>query len=242
MSFYGLGNSGVSGLFRTTSATQSPISLGDWSMIKSGSYKKLLNAYYNIDRNTTDSKEESSKVKDSVKQSMTVANVAGSLAAQTDKLSDIVDKYAEKVGTVSADEKDNLMKDMYKAASQFVEAYNSTLESAVESDNNSVLRNVVSMTRNTKANKKLLENVGITIDADNKLSIDEKKFKEAQESDLKSLFTGHGSYASHIDRTAGVLKNIATADAAAENKASSYTKNGSYSSMIGNYSSYTDWM
>lgn len=242
MSFYGIGNSNISRLFSSASSTQSSISLGDWSMIKSGSYKKLLNAYYKIDRNGANSKEESSKVSDSAKQSTIVANDAGNLASQTDKLTDIVNKYADKVGTASADEKDNLVNDMYKAASQYIEAYNSTLDTAVESDNNSVLRNVVSMTKNTKANKKLLENVGITIDKDNKLSIDEKKFKEADVNDLKSLFTGHGSYASHINRSAGILKNIATAAVSAENKASSYTKNGSYSALISNYSTYTDRM
>ena len=68
--------------------------------------------------------------------------------------------------------------------------------------------------------------------------IDEKKFKEADVNDLKSLFTGHGSYGSHISRTSVYLKNIATAASASENKAASYLKNGSYSALMSNYSTY----
>ena len=238
MMFYGMGSSDVSGLFNSASKTNSSISLSDWSMIKSGSYKKLLTAYYKIDRSGENSKEESGKVSDSVKQSMTVANSADNLADKMEKFSSIIDEYDEKVKTVSADEADKLKDNVYKAASQYIEAYNSTLDSAVESDNNSVLRNVVSMTKNTKANKKLLEAVGISIDKDNKLSIDEKKFKEADVNDLKSLFTGHGSYGSHISRTSVYLKNIATAASASENKAASYLKNGSYSALMSNYSTY----
>ena len=132
--------------------------------------------------------------------------------------------------------------DLYKAASEYVKAYNSVIDSASESDNNSVLRNALSITKNTKANKKMLDKMGISIDSNNKLSIDEKKFKESDMtmSNLKTMFTGQSSYVSHIKRSTSIINNAAAAAVVNEKRASSYTHTGAYSSMIGSISYYNN--
>lgn len=255
MSFFGIGGSsnlfdqgyGSSGLFGTGSTSNSSFSLGDWSMIKGGSYKKLLRAYYSNNNekgssevdDTTDTKDKKG-VSSASKQNMTVAGDAGNLSSKADKLSELVAKYYPEFEYASDEKKTSMKDEIYKAASEYVKAYNAMIDSASESDNNSVLRNTLSITKNTKANKKMLEKMGISVDSDNKLSIDEKKFKESEMSSVKTMFTGQSSYVSHIKRSTSIINNAAAAAVVNEKRASSYTQTGAYSSMIGSISYYNN--
>lgn len=256
MSFFGIGGGsdlfgqsyGSSGLFGTGSTSNSGFSLGDWSMIKGGSYKKLLRAYYKTEKSGSES-EETTETKDAKgkkgvstasKQNMTVAGDAGDLTSKADKLSELVKKYSEGFSDASDEKKTSMKDDIYKAASDYVKAYNALIDSASDSDNNSVLRNALSMTKNTKANKKMLEKMGISVNSENKLSIDEKKFKESDMSNFKTMFTGQSSYVSHIKRSTSIINNVAAAAVVNEKRASSYTHTGAYSSMIGSISYYNN--
>ena len=253
MSFFGIGGDsnffnqgyGSSGFFGTSSTSNSSFSLGDWSMIKGGSYKKLLKAYYKTEKDnsetddTTETKEKKG-ISSASKQNMTVAGDAGNLTSKADKLSELVKKYSSEFKDAADEKKTSMKDDLYKAASEYVKAYNSMLDSASDSENTSVLRNAVSITKNTKANKKMFEKMGISIDSDNKLSIDEKKFKETDMNNLKTMFTGQSSYVSHIKRSTSIINNAAAAAVVNEKRASSYTHTGAYSSMIGSISYYNN--
>lgn len=246
--FYGLGssdffgqsfNTGTSGYMNSASSTSGSFSLGDWSMIKSGSYKKLLTAYYTSDAYTSENSVSSKKdTLEKSKQDMVIANDANSLVNKTNQITNLLNKYATQLRVASGEEKERLTKDLQKVAEEYVNTYNSMLDSVALSDNNSILRNGVSITRNTNANKDLFEKLGITVGSDNKLTLDEEKFKEADMNVLTTLFKGQGSYASHITRAAGIIKNISTASVANANKASSYTSSGSFVNMTGTISSY----
>ncbi|MCI8307759.1 MAG: hypothetical protein HFH14_06890 [Lachnospiraceae bacterium] len=255
MSFFGIGGNsdffnqgyGSSGIFGSSSTSNSSFSLGDWSMIKGGSYKKLLKAYYKTEKDNSETDETSETtdkkgVSSASKQNMTVAGDAGNLTSKADKLSELVKKYSAEFEDASDERKTAMKDDLYKAASEYVKAYNSVIDSASESDNNSVLRNALSITKNTKANKKMLDKMGISIDSNNKLSIDEKKFKESDMtmSNLKTMFTGQSSYVSHIKRSTSIINNAAAAAVVNEKRASSYTHTGAYSSMIGSISYYNN--
>jgi len=248
MSYYGIGSSdyfgqnfgvSTSNLYNSASSTSSSVSLGDWSMIKSGSYKKLLAAYYKSDAYNSNESISSGNRTESSKQNMVVANDTSSLVIKTNQVTNLLNKYATQLRVASGDKKMEIADDLYKAASEYVKTYNATLDSAALSNNTGVLRSGVNMTQNTKANANLFEKVGITIGSDNKLSIDEEKFKNADMNYLKTLFTGQGSYASHITRSAGIIGNIATSAIANQNKAFSYTSSGSFMNMAGAISSYS---
>ena len=248
MSFYGIGSSdffgqsfgvGSTSLYNSTSSTSSSVSLGDWSMIKSGSYKKLLTAYYTSEAYNSSASVESDKNSvDSSKKNMTVVNDASSLVNKTNQVTNLLNKYATRLRVATGEEKEKIAEDLFKAAKEYVNTYNASLDSAALSNNTAVLRSGVNMTTNTKANAKLLDKLGITIGSDNKLSIDEDKFKKADMNSLSTLFTGASSYASHIKRSATIIGNVATADIAKQNKACSYTSSGSFINMTGAISSY----
>ena len=175
---------------------------------------------------TSGTSKDSEETGDTNTELSMAASDAEKLVKATGKLSSLV-----KDSKSTSDE-------MYKAASQYVESYNGLVKSTTNLDNRSVLRNELSITKNTKANDDLLEKVGIKINSDNTLSIDEKKFKEAKRTDLSSLFTGFSSYASHVSNSAGMIYNSANAAVAISSKACSYTNSGTYSKSLSNVSSY----
>ena len=69
----------------TTTNYLSNISLGDWSLIKGGSYKKLLKSYY---KETTS--PDSEAIATSVKQTQVLANKASALASATESLTSLI--------------------------------------------------------------------------------------------------------------------------------------------------------
>jgi hypothetical protein len=60
-----------------------------------------------------------------------------------------------------------------------VDDYNSLLDRADDSKTKSILRAANSLKSNARANEKTLEKAGITVDADGRLSVDEKSFEKA---------------------------------------------------------------
>ncbi len=67
------------------------------------------------------------------------------------------------------------------------------------------------MVNYTKANKSVLASMGISIGADNKLSIDEKTFKGSSMAAVKSAFTGAGSYGKSVQASASMIYGSAAA-------------------------------
>ena len=70
------------------------------------------------------------------------------------------------------------------------------------------------MTTITAANEDMLAKVGITIGEDNRLSVDEKAFKEADMSSVKTMFHGVTSYAYDVQTKASFINMYAKEDAA----------------------------
>jgi hypothetical protein len=124
---------------------------------------------------------------------------------------------------------------IYKALKSFADAYNDTLDDTAESTNTSILRQASFMTKITSSSAKVLGYAGITIGADNKLSVDEDFVKSDMDVEAaKRAFSGNNSFGSQIALKSTTIKN--QANSAANN----YTKNGGYASS--DYSSYNAWM
>ena len=217
--------------------------LSDYSMIKSGAYKKLLTAYYKsqedsdtsaVKKTTTKksadgSTDTSSKASGKQKEESNPNLVAKSAADNLKNSASALESRALYQATGTDDNgKDTYDRKGIKSAVQsFVSDYNKVLSSAADTKSASVQNKAANLTAATSSNRKLLSEIGITVDKDNKLVIDEEKLDKADVSVMKSLFTGSGSYA---DRVSGVASSVSKAAYSAANSASSYSQTGKYKS------------
>lgn len=205
-------NDSVSTLFNSLPAKNSGgssliSSLGDLKMIQSGVYKKALKKVY-----------ANQKEAETVSESGTMDSNASlsSLKSSATKLSEA----ASKLQTV--DYQKATGKDILEDAKNFVTSYNSTLNNTKNMNSYSILQTAVWMTDQMNVGEGLLNKVGITINADNTLSLDEDKFKEAASSDLKAIFSGSGSFASRIASKASSLATQSTNQLSVNNGNSLY--------------------
>jgi hypothetical protein len=206
--------------------------LKDYGLIKTGAYTKLMKAYYN---NLTQSNADS--VVDSTKSLVLAKDDAKSLKSATNALNALSFDKVEKT-TKDDDGNETTTQDydwdsLYKAAQKFVTNYNSTIDSVSQLNSTSLLKTAVHMVNQTEASQGLLEDIGITIGDDNKLSIDEDTFKESKISDIKTLFSGSNSYAAKIGNYATSIYNISANAALTQSTGGSrvYTQAGSYSDI-----------
>lgn len=221
--------------------------LTDYASVKNGSYGKLMKAYYGSGPHRAASKEVSSIVeeknnrttataKDSAKTLSEVEKSAGNLKKSADALTakgnksvfkevDIETKDENGVATTTRGYDTNAI---YKAVSNFVDDYNTAIKQASSAESTSIQNRAKSMIGATSANEKLLSQVGISINENKTLSIDEKAFKAANMTTVKTLFNGNASYADRISAQATMLDHAADMEAA---RANTYTGNGSYSNV-----------
>lgn len=214
--------------------------LGDYSMIKSGAYKKLLTAYYKTQDDASDDRKTSYSTdrKTSPVSTTDTKETSRLLAAKSDaeNLKSAANKLADR-SLYRATGKDEEGNDVYKRdditknVKEFVSAYNSYIDSSSNVLSNNILNKALGAVKQTSANKNLLKDAGITIGSDNKLILDEKKLSEAKMSTLTSLFTGSGSYGSGIGQKASETYRLANSVTYSANNRSSYNYGGSYSVM-----------
>ncbi|NLL78366.1 MAG: flagellar filament capping protein FliD [Clostridiales bacterium] len=218
--------------------------LSDYASIKSGSYLKLMKAYYNtVDSNQDSSgkknsvsfhKETTSTSQDSAKTLAAIESDAEALKESADALlvSGSKSLFREKDITTTAEDGTSTTQKgydtdaIYKGVKAFVDDYNALLKTAGDVNSKTILQQTLNMTNYTNANSRLLSKVGITVNSDHTLSVDEKTFKAADMSTVKSLFNGHGSYAYKTSASASMIDYTAGREA---EKANTYTSLGTYS-------------
>lgn len=215
------------------------IDLGEYASITRGSYSKLIKAYYqkygkDDSASGISSKDKSKDDKESKATKNTLKTNANELYKTAGELTKTGKKSLfEKVDI--KDEDGNTTKGydtdkIYKAVNSFVESYNKMVKSATDSMDNAVLRQTLRMIRSADSNGKLLSSVGIKINADNTLTIDEEKFKAADMGEIKTLFNGEGSFASRVqDSASNIYRQVNNS----MGNSNSYTAAGNW----GNYTS-----
>lgn len=224
-----------SDFFKTSSNTASGTSyISDYSNIKSGSYYKLMKAYYSGNSNAASMVDTSSTTKAAdrinaiaVRDEASALKKSGAALLKTG-----TDSLFNK--TTIKDDKGNEsegydMDSIYKSVSSFVDNYNELVTSAADSANSAVLTSAASIVGSTRANETLLGSVGITVGSDNTLSLDEKEFKAADVSKIKSLFNGTGSYGYRISAGTTNIYNQSVSQLAQLATGTSYSSKGSYS-------------
>lgn len=199
MSFYNVSNDNnyMNSIFSslpTTGGTSTSNFLGDYYAVQNGSYYKLAKKFY------AKAAEEEKAGKAADEKSLELVKNGTEDALQSlSKLMD--DSLFKKVETT--DEDGNKTTDYDKEAildklKTFVEDYNSMVEDAGEMDGDSALKAGVRLVDQMKVYKAALSQIGVSIESDNSLKIDEEAFKQADMTDVKSLFTGNVSMAKNI--------------------------------------------
>ncbi len=211
--------------------------LGDYSSIRTGSYSKLLSAYYaKFGDDGIDKNDKTVKSKDTAEYS-SVEKVATNLLDATnnllDKSSDLWKKksYTDDEGNTKSDYDKNAV---YGAVKDFVDAYNDLVDKGQKSSNTGILTQVASMVTSSSSTHATLGQIGITIDTKNHLAIDEDFFKnKADMTTVKSLFTGNGGYAYSVASKASMVKSYANNALSDLTGKKTYTNSGSYDLSAG---------
>lgn len=244
--YSGFYNNSYNSLFGSSSSGFGGINLGDYYMIKNGTYKKLLKSYYNTDKSDSTSKTNSSTSSVSSKQDIVLRDSAKALESSANALRNkdlwtkkdvqVKDEATGEMVTKQEYDYDAIL----KAVKQFANDYNSVLDEALDSDNSAVLREASNMVSSTRGLSKLLEDVGINIGADNKLSIDEEKFKSARIETLNTLFAGSSSYGDRVGQRAGNIVSRIPKSNGASSTTTKKTTTASNSDKTADKTSTTD--
>lgn len=211
--------------------------LSDYGLIRSGAYRKLMNAYYGKETtgsNASDSTDEATQEEKQEKITLkSIQSESSNLKAAASALRSGKVFNPVKNKETGAEEIDK--EAIKKQVKSFVESYNKTIEAAGNADTKSVLRKTIWMINDVKANAGLLEDAGITIGADNKLSLSETAFDEANMSTIKSLFTGSNSVADKVMQKASELERLSGVAINTKSRSSvAYTSKGDYTSLSTN--------
>ena len=248
----------VSGLFSSMSAVQTSrgnsfstdilgINYSDYASIRTGSYHKLLSAYYSKAEKSDKSDKTDSKSNQSISLTKDSKKKLADIESKAEKFNDSAETLIA-VGAKSVfsqkttqDASGKLTREydtdkIYQAVSAYADSYNALQDAASTSKVKQITNAAASMDNYTRQNEDLLASVGISIDGEtNPLSIDREKFQNADMNTVKLLFNGTGSYAYQASVKASMIDYHAQNEAS---KSNTYGSTGSYSST---YSSGSIW-
>ena len=225
----GLGgfNSGMTDIYSSllggsSSSDATSTLLTDYASIKNGSYGKMMKAYYakTSEEEGTSSTGSNSKTKET----------DGASASAARKL------YESATAMNSLDFSEGNIDELYDKVSEYIKNYNSLITTASKSENASVKAQADALNDYTYQNYKLFAKVGITMNSDRTLSIDEDTFKKVNSKTgatnvptLKTLFQGVNSFADKsADRASKIYSLASDGDYVTSSKAKYAGSTGGY--------------
>lgn len=239
----------------SSSSNMLGINLSDYACIKSGSYGKLMKAYYA--KNRTEEVDQVVNKKTDTKSNLSVSDDTTSTIAKLEKSAAGLSAASEKLAVT--DEKESLFTEkeittknedgtetrskgydrdaIYEAVSSFASQYNSLIGAAQISGNSRVNAAYTGLTNLTDNKVKSLEEIGITVGSDKKLSVDKDTLNAADVDKIKSVF--QSGYATGVQNRADLIEMYAENDAA---KASGlYGATGTYTSQLASGNLYNSF-
>jgi len=180
------------------------INLADYASIKNGSYSKLMKSYYEMDEKK-DAKETNSK-NDTDDTDATIKSIKGA----TKELKESAQALYGSKGLFEKDVNGEYdMEAIYEKVNAFVEDYNSMIESVGSAETESIANAGANVVNATTNNMKMLAKLGISVSgSDFTLSIDKEDFMESNISDIKSMFSGVGSFAYQVGAKASRIYSM----------------------------------
>lgn len=211
--------------------------LGDYAAIKNGSYGKMLKSYYaklekqKADESGETDQKKAGKIKDSASASSAAA----------------LYKSASALGSLNYDDRseENIDK-ITDSVSAFIKDYNSLMKNAAKSENTTVQKQAESLYNSYYSNYKLFSKIGITMNSDRTLSLDEDTIKKVladtehgNGATVKTLFGGIGSFADKaVNKASQIYRAAGDGEAVTSSKAK-YAGVGSSSSTSASSTSST---
>lgn len=191
--------------------------LTDYAAIKNGSYGKMMKSYY-AKLKTQESEEED---KSSTSKSKKVKDASSASAASS------LHKSASRLGSLNYDDRsEENVQEITDAVSSFIKDYNSLMKSGAKSENSTVKKQTDALYDSYYSNYKLFAKIGITMNSDRTLSLDEESFKKCFTDDsgrvgtIKTLFGGIGSFADKaVDRASRIYRAAGDGEAVTSSKA-----------------------
>ena len=203
--------------------------LSDYASIKNGSYGKLMKAYYSGNSNASvNSIAKKTQVSQQNKES---AKKLATVESKTDALKESADALLAMKKETDGDA-------FYKGVRQFVSDYNSVVSAVNDADDEKVTARAQQMVNHSVAYAKSLTQIGIGLNADGTLTLDEKTFRSADLGKVKSLFQGNGSYGYQTSAQASMIHYTAERQSS---KAATYTGPGKYSSVMSSGNLYNNY-
>ena len=193
------------------------VDLSTYNALKNGSYYKVMKKYYKNQSETQIPEEELKKAEKKIE-------------ATADAAGDVVGAFNE-IKKLSFKEEDR--EKAAEKAADFIKKYNSLVSYGDGSLYNNVAQKTEWMMNLTDQNAALLNNAGITVGADGKLSFDKEAFMKADEDTLRDTFTRNASWAEKVEYKAEQIYSLALTG---DTSANSYTNSATYGA--GNASSY----
>lgn len=165
------------------------INLSDYASIKNGSYGKLMKSYYALDEEKVQDKKSKNDTDDTDATIRSIKSASDDLkdsAAALHSAKGIYEKNANGEYDMDA---------IYEKVNKFIEDYNSVIESVGSAETDNIANAGASLVNATSNNIDMLSKLGISVSgADFTLSIDKDKFMKSNIADVKSMFSGVGSF------------------------------------------------
>lgn len=206
-----------SSFFSSMSGMSNQNFFADYASIKNGSYARLMKAYYGKAQNSSSSSTSSTKSKsgnilDKILEERKNPTVSKEVQEANSKLTTSLSSLNKSVTALQNDKTYEVTEDGKSAADSvvsamksFVSDYNDVVSSAKRSTMSSQTSHVANMMSSTAANAGQLKELGVTINANGTLQLNEGKLKEADLSKVKELFSADNSmsYGSRIKSRVG---------------------------------------
>lgn len=198
------------------------INVIDYNTIRNGSYGKLMKAYYSMEED--DKKTNSKNDTDDTDQTLrSIKDATSELKESAQALYGSKSLFAK-----NADGKYD-MEAIYEKVNAFIEDYNETVKAVGSAETDSIAKAGASMVNAATEYVDMFDKLGISINgSDFTLSINKEKFMAANINDIKSTFSGVGSFAYQMGAKASRINNLV---------ADKIPANGSYHSAAGSNAS-----
>lgn len=186
----------------TSASGMMGINLNDYASIKNGSYSKLVKAYYAQEKEDvkTDSKNDTDDTDQTLKE---IKNTTADLKESAQAL------YASKGLFAQNADGEYDMEAIYEKVNAFLEDYNAAVDSVGSAETESIARAGASMVNAANNYSDMFDKLGISINSvDFSLSVDKEKFMKSNISDIKSMFSGVGSFAYQIGAKASRINTL----------------------------------
>ncbi len=178
------------------------INVLDYNTIRNGSYGKLMKAYYSMDEEgkVKDSKNDTD---DSDKTLKSIRDASADLKESAQALYGSKSLFAQ-----GADGKYD-MEAIYEKVNAFIEDYNTAVKAVGSAETETIAKAGASMVNAANEYVDMFDKMGISINGvDFSLSINKEKFLASNINDVKSMFSGVGSFAYQMGAKASRINNL----------------------------------